>query len=170
MYAVLKTLASTPDGGCSQAELAGHLGLSESNVSTLIERMDRDGLVSRLRSKADRRKRVLSVSPAGRLMLSRVELNQSKWAAQMLNGISGSQRSTLIALLRQLGRSLENASLGESGGLGTIRIAAGTQSAPVADHRADPIDDPKSPQFALQQMLLALSVHAGTDSMEKDVA
>lgn len=162
-YAVLKILASSSDKGCSQAQLAHQLGLSESNVSTLIERMQRDGLVNRLKSAADRRKWVLLISPAGKTIVSRVEKSQSNWASQELNGFPAKDRAALTRLLRQLGRCLDD-------GLDTdcgprLRIS------PIGSSAGDdPVDDPKSPQFALQQMLLALSVQAGTDGMEKDVA
>lgn len=165
-YAVLKILAHSSDIGCSQAQLAHQLGQSESNVSTLIERMQRDGLVNRLKSAADRRKWVLQISPAGKSVLSRVEKSQSNWASQELNGFSAKDRTTLTRLLRQLGRCLDGGleAYPESSPRLRISPAGSSQSAD------DPVDDPKSPQFALQQMLLALSVQAGTDGMEKEVA
>ena len=170
-YAVLKALAGAPDRGYSQAELAQKLEQSESNVSTLIERMQRTDLVKRLRSDADRRKRVLLISESGRSILAQVESGQSAWIHQTLKGFSPFDQSMLLALLQQLGRGLQNTA--SSKDVPALRIAANfDESEPTADvsRNHDPIDDPKSPQFALQQMLMALSVRAGTDSMEKEVA
>jgi DNA-binding MarR family transcriptional regulator len=170
-YAVLKVLAGALDRGCSQAELAEQLGQSESNISTMIERMQRDDLVNRLRSDADRRKRVLFISPAGRSILEQVDASLPNLTHQTFKGFSAVNQSMLLALLQQLGRSLQNSS--SINDMPTLRIATNIEEPEklsAIGRRPDPIDDPKSPQFALQQLLLALSVHAGTDSMEKDVA
>ena len=167
-HAVLKSLANSAERGCSQADLAEKLGQSESNVSSLIERMQRDGLVHRLRSEQDRRKKVLLISPVGQQTLSRVEASMSNWALRELNGFSPTSQLTLLSLLKQLGGTLQGGSNAED--VPSLKLYSNVESLEAADHPQDPIDDPKSPQFALQQMLLALSVHAGTDSMEKDVA
>ncbi len=63
---VLETIAAAGLDGCSQTELAEALGASESNISTLIERMRRDGLLYRMRSRRDRRCSVLLLSDEGR--------------------------------------------------------------------------------------------------------
>jgi len=62
--AILEALA-TGDRQLTQADLAGDVGLSESNLCGLIERMKNEGLVERDRSPLDRRKSVLSLTPAG---------------------------------------------------------------------------------------------------------
>jgi len=167
-HAVLKSLANSAERGCSQAKLAEKLGQSESNVSSLIERMQRDGLVHRLRSEQDRRKKVLLISPSGQQTLSRVEASMSSWALRELNGFSPTSQMTLLSLLKQLGQTLQGGSNADD--VPSLKLYSNVESPEAADHPQDPIDDPKSPQFALQKMLLALSVHAGTDSMEKDVA
>ena len=169
-YAVLKTLANSPETGCSQAELADQLGQSESNVSTLIERMQRDGMVSRLRSEADRRKRILRITSEGRIILSQVETKQSAWASQMLKGISLANQSTLVVLLHPLGAAVQRSSGIALKAFDPTGDSPGFATGPANDDRLDPVDDPKTPQFALQQMLLALSVRAGNDSLEKDAA
>lgn len=62
--AVLEALSSAAPH-CTQAELAAQLGLSESNLCALIERMRQDGLLDRERSLIDRRKTLLKVTPVG---------------------------------------------------------------------------------------------------------
>ena len=66
---VMKTIASRGDDGCSQADLACVLRQAESSVCTLIERMKKDGLVHRFRSKVDRRKSFLMLTAEGSDML-----------------------------------------------------------------------------------------------------
>src|SRR5262249_14919042 len=54
-YNVLNVLRRKNSGNCTQTELATLLLQSESNLSTLLERMRLDGLISRVRSESDRR-------------------------------------------------------------------------------------------------------------------
>ncbi|AMV18500.1 MarR family winged helix-turn-helix transcriptional regulator [Planctomyces sp. SH-PL14] len=53
----------------SQTDVARALGLSESTVCTLIERMQADGLLVRQRSATDRRRSVLAMSGHGQALL-----------------------------------------------------------------------------------------------------
>ena len=62
---VMRTIADRGDDGCSQADLACVLRQAESSVCTLIERMKKDGLVHRFRSKVDRRKSFLMLTAEG---------------------------------------------------------------------------------------------------------
>ena len=167
-YLVLTLLSAANDSGCSQADLAERLGQSESNVSTLIERMQRDGLVQRLRSDADRRKRVLSISVEGQTLLSRVNDVRPKWADQLMREFSESSRTMLVTLLRQLGGVLDVAAERKS----VVTYPKSRSDAPAIPNtdRNDPVTDPQSPQFALQQMLLALSSRSGAKSVEREVA
>ena len=172
-YTVLQTLATAGNNGFSQAELAERLGQSESNVSTLIERMQRDGLVDRSRSEADRRKRVLLISSRGRSTLDDVDERRLQWTDHLFKGMSVTDSSQLVMLLNQLGKVLRSASASHNAfdtrTNGHCSVD-GQVSTTVMFHSEDPIDNPGSPQFALQQMLLALSVHAHTESAEKEVA
>lgn len=169
-HSVLAVLARADQEGCSQAELAEQLGQSESNISTLIERMQRDGLVNRLRSNADRRKRILLITPEGLSTLQSVDASRSAWAGRLLNGISADDRPRLHSLLQQLGTSLESTIATPA--VSTVHESVPAEFAVLAamGHQADPIEDPHSPQFALRKMLLALSSSMGDESSEKDAA
>lgn len=166
-HAVLMALASADQHGCSQAELAIKLGQSESNISTLIERMQRDGLVDRSRSEADRRKRVLLISAAGRRTLASVDVGRSAWALRLVKGIPAGDLTRLFELLQQLGACLEAPLPTQL----TPKPITHNRLMPAETETAvDPTGDPQSPQFALQKMLLALSSSAGLESNVKDVA
>lgn len=64
-YTVLDALQRYAGQGCSQTQLAGLLLQSESNLSTLLERMRQDGLIARIRSVADRRKCIVQLTEFG---------------------------------------------------------------------------------------------------------
>lgn len=84
-FAALGFIGHSAPAGCSQAELAARLEQSESSVSGLVSRMRNDGLLYRLRSKQDQRKRVLLLSERGRLLLSACEESHRR---QMENALS----------------------------------------------------------------------------------
>src|SRR5262245_19426328 len=70
-YNVLDALRRRGVEGCSQSELAAHLLQSESNLSTLVDRMRQAGLITRVRSESDRRATVIGVTTVGREALGR---------------------------------------------------------------------------------------------------
>ena len=168
-YSILVALRIVSRAGLSQSELAERLMQSESNISTLIDRMQQEGLVDRLRSDADRRKRVLLLSPSGERLLYRVEAAKRKWATRVLRVIPTDSRSTLGPLMKQLSERLE----------GTIPLKPGTPAAILdqVDSSIGDVDWPESevqereevnsPHLALRQMLSALGL---TDQTEEDKA
>src|SRR5262249_31792569 len=64
-YRVLVALERRTSGECSQSQLADLLLQSESNLSTLLERMSEHGLITRTRSKADRRRSLIRITAQG---------------------------------------------------------------------------------------------------------
>lgn len=158
-HSVLVALKSAGMAGLSQSELAERLMQSESNISTLVERMQNEVLIERSRSEADRRKWVLLLSVSGDQLLSRVEEARSRWAARQLRGIPADDRSTFGALIGQLNDSLDDRAKSQ------VTPAAATRK-PVhhdgethwIEHRADEGGDEHSPHLALQRMLSALGL------------
>ena len=64
-YAVLQAIRETASNGCSQKDLSNRLNQTESSISTLIERMRQSGLLYRLPSTVDRRRKVLLLVRTG---------------------------------------------------------------------------------------------------------
>lgn len=105
-YGVLTALQGMDAVGCSQNELAQRLQQSESNISTLIERMRQDGLIERLQTAQDRRKRLLLISEHGRRLLDRIHASHQHSVGTLLNGLSEPQQEWLADLLQVLIDSL----------------------------------------------------------------
>ena len=101
-FAVLQAIADAGGEGCSQTELARRLRNSESNVSTLLNRMVSDGLVERRRSTADRRKSLIRLSGKGAARLARASALYRRSAGNLLGPWPSSQRRQLIRQLNQL--------------------------------------------------------------------
>jgi DNA-binding MarR family transcriptional regulator len=94
-YHLLTVLSRTTAATCSQAELASRLLQSESNLSTLLERMRRDGLISRVRSETDRRKAMIELTPAGSDAAAHAERARTRAMAKLWHAL-GAQRETAL--------------------------------------------------------------------------
>ncbi len=168
-YSVLVALRIASLSGRSQSELAERLMQSESNISTLVERMQQEGLVDRLRSDADRRKRVLLLSPGGERLLDRVEIAKQNWAARLLRAVPADDRSTLGLLTKQLVESFEGSPSAKAAPSATI-LAEATCS--PDDHvwtECHPGEgkEVNSPHLALRRMLSTLGLN---DQLAEDEA
>lgn len=101
-FSTLRIVAGAESRGCTQTHLAQQLRQSESSVSTLVERMRADSLLYRLRSKTDRRKRVLMLTDRGRLLMNQAESCHAKRVSQLLTSLDASQTRSLVLLLELL--------------------------------------------------------------------
>ncbi|MGE4003662.1 MAG: MarR family winged helix-turn-helix transcriptional regulator, partial [Planctomycetaceae bacterium] len=106
-FALLQAIADGNDDGCSQTELAAGLGLSESNVCSLVERMRTSGLLFRFRSKTDRRKSVLMLSARGRELAQAISRTQRIEAESLVSTLDAEQRVELQQLLDQWHKYLD---------------------------------------------------------------
>ncbi|MDB5341914.1 MAG: regulatory protein MarR [Schlesneria sp.] len=151
-YLTLEALSRAGTRGLSQSDVAEYLVQSESNVSSLIDRLQRDGLVDRNWSVTDRRKRVLLLTEAGQQLIDRVNVARPRWEESLLSKVGPEERISLLEGLRLIGDP--------SGPTASSR--------PPASNGADRVDwpgnhslkrcDPDSPHFALEQMLSTLGL------------
>jgi DNA-binding MarR family transcriptional regulator len=101
-FAILAAIGQTASVGIAQTELAAGLNLSESNVSVLVEALRKAGLLHRLRSKTDRRRSVLLLSPTGRELVALLTAARNALADSLVEGISREQLAELRRLLTEL--------------------------------------------------------------------
>ena len=106
-YEVLQIVDAASQEGCSQAELADRLDQSESSVSTLVDRMRKDGLLYRLRSKTDRRMKSLMLTDKGRQLYSSARACHDERMSDLLKAVDPVHVSMLNMLLKLLAGELE---------------------------------------------------------------
>ena len=106
-YSVMRMVHDSAPHGCAQTDLADALNQSESSISTLVERMRTDNLIYRLRSKLDRRKRVLILTERGQSILQQIEQCHAERLEQMMKNFRPEQRVELSQLLDELLSHLE---------------------------------------------------------------
>ncbi len=98
-FGVLETVSKSGGQGCSQTQLAEELGVAESSVSALVERMRRDGLLLRMRSHQDRRCSVLLLTELGEARLASATQSRDQKLSQWINRLSSTEQRQLSDLL-----------------------------------------------------------------------
>lgn len=109
-FAALRYIGQSTESGCSQRDLAAALGQSESSVSGLVSRMRDDGLVYRLRSKQDQRKRQLMLSAQGRQMLTDCSVSYQRQIDAVLSRFESAWLDKLSRMLGELVGGMSNPS------------------------------------------------------------
>ena len=96
-YAVLAFLGDEPD--IDQNGLAARLGVDRTNAGLLVDQLEAKGLVTRRVNGADRRARLLRLTPRGSKLLQRVGPRARKAQAKILHPLDPAERELLIDLL-----------------------------------------------------------------------
>ncbi|MGW4380152.1 MarR family winged helix-turn-helix transcriptional regulator [Kitasatospora sp. NPDC004531] len=87
----------------SQQELATRLGVAPSLIVALADQLQELGAVERVRDPEDRRRQVLTLTPAGRHLLARCAEAAEAADGDLTAGLTQTQRTTLTRHLRTLG-------------------------------------------------------------------
>ncbi len=83
----------------TQGAIADALGYDKGQLVGLIDELEGDGLVERRRDTIDRRRQLVTITPAGRKMLARLRLLSQELENDFLTPLSSSERRELHGLL-----------------------------------------------------------------------
>jgi DNA-binding MarR family transcriptional regulator len=86
----------------SQAQLTTDLGMERSSMSTLLATLERAGLIVGEEDPQDRRRRVLTLTAAGRRLERPVAETVEQWEEEFLDGFTAPQRKQLRGYLEEL--------------------------------------------------------------------
>ena len=100
-YNVLNILAVRPDG-ISQRELGDLLVVDRSNVTGLLDRMEKAGWVRRADDPRDRRVYRIGLTAAGRLLREKVHPMYLDVVHQITRGMAGKRMTDCATLLQEL--------------------------------------------------------------------
>jgi len=98
--ALLRALAK--EGPMITRALGGRFGVPVSTMTGLVDRMERKGLVRRIRGRRDRRAIELEATPAGALALREHARAMEAIARGMLEALGDRDQQALIAILRRV--------------------------------------------------------------------
>ena len=92
--------------GIGVRELAARERVTPPALSNHVDRLERDGLVSRTPSASDRRRVGLTLTDEGQRMLRRVRSRRTAWLATRLRGLSPEELEAVEAAVEPLSRLL----------------------------------------------------------------
>ncbi|HEX3501413.1 MAG TPA: MarR family transcriptional regulator [Stellaceae bacterium] len=99
-FGVLEVIAA--NGGLSQSELGAILGIDRSTVVAVIDRLEADGLVRRMKAPNDRRSHALQLSEKGAVTLAILEKRVAAHERNIASALSAAERKTLLNLLARI--------------------------------------------------------------------
>jgi MarR family 2-MHQ and catechol resistance regulon transcriptional repressor len=104
-WGVLRTLGRLEASGKSEVrlgELSEELLVQPPSLTSVVDRLERMGLLRRSRGRDDQRVRQISLTPKGNALLRRVSKAHALRLARALSGLSPDEQAALIALLHKL--------------------------------------------------------------------
>jgi DNA-binding MarR family transcriptional regulator len=92
--------------GLSLRELAAEEGISAPALSGHVDRLEKAGLIERVRDEKDRRRVGLTLTEAGEGLLRRVRARRTTWLADRLRGLADEDVAAVEAAIEPLARLL----------------------------------------------------------------
>jgi len=94
-------------GPMHQRELGRKLLRSDANVTAVIDNLERDGMVERVRGGEDRRKVTIRLTTEGRRRISRIFPAHARRITEAMSALNAGEQKELARLCKKLGMSLE---------------------------------------------------------------
>ena len=106
-FDVMAALYDAPEG-LSMGQVSRRLMVSNGNVTGIVERLDREGLVRRRTNPDDRRSPLVRLTASGRTAFEEMAEAHEGWISSMLSGLSEEEVEQLKYLLGKAKRSVLN--------------------------------------------------------------
>lgn len=90
----------------TMSELSRELMVSNGNVTGVIDRLERSGLVTRTRAEHDRRVQYIELTPEGWSRFDEMALRHEQWLDEMFSDLSGKDMARLQKLLLKTRQSV----------------------------------------------------------------
>lgn len=88
-------------------DIGRKIALTSGAITSAVDRLERRGLAARSSDPGDRRARIVTLTPKGETLIRRIFASHARAMERASSGLNGSERTTLIALLKKLGLSAE---------------------------------------------------------------
>ncbi len=102
------------EGELSQTELAHKMLVEPPTLVGILDRMERDGWISRHDCPSDRRKNIIRANPAAEPVWEQIVECAMRVRELATHGLSERQLATLMKLLRQMGQNLKTLDAAET--------------------------------------------------------
>jgi DNA-binding MarR family transcriptional regulator len=98
---------SGPEGGLSQAQISDMMLVNRANITALVDRMEKAGLVARTAHSNDRRFNIIKLTTKGKNLFEKVEPLYIEQVRQAMSPISQAQMKTLMGILEKVREKLQ---------------------------------------------------------------
>lgn len=105
-FGALFELDHAPEKQRSLKELEQSLHVAQSTVAGIISRLEQKGFVEAFGDAADRRVKLVRITPAGRECVAREENNMAEAEEKLLSGLTETERAIFYTLLKKVRDSL----------------------------------------------------------------
>jgi DNA-binding MarR family transcriptional regulator len=92
----------------TMGELSRRLVVSNGNVTGVVDRLVRDGLVRRQPSSVDRRVLYIELTRRGARRFARMAAEHERWVAELFDGLSDTDLQSLLELLKRTRGSVQH--------------------------------------------------------------
>lgn len=106
-YALLRLLHFADRHRLTQFEIANEMQVTSSNVTFLVDGLEKDGLVQRLPHPTDRRTVYVQLTAEGEALAAIIVPSLARFMAHMLDGFSDAEKAQLSGLLDRFRRNAE---------------------------------------------------------------
>jgi DNA-binding MarR family transcriptional regulator len=114
-FTLLVTLYFTKDRRLAQNEISRELGVSRTNITNLIDGLERDGLVKRIANPSDRRVSHAQLTPEGEQLCSVLLPIMTRFMEQLCGGFGEGEKVEFRDYLRRFRHDLRRRYLSEPG-------------------------------------------------------
>ncbi|MBO9574887.1 MAG: winged helix-turn-helix transcriptional regulator [Sphingobium sp.] len=98
-FSTMALIAANP--GCAQSDISRETGLDKSVVVALVDELEQRGLASRARSQDDRRRNILTLTPAGEAILAEMTAVVQDVERPIREAMTEDELETMIRLNRK---------------------------------------------------------------------
>jgi DNA-binding MarR family transcriptional regulator len=102
-YAVLKALSE--NDGRSQRELSTELGIHRNVMVTVVDKLERDGLVKRMPHPADRRAFAVTLTDKARELLPKLDAQGHDQEDEITASLTDAEREAVLQYLQKMSRA-----------------------------------------------------------------
>jgi DNA-binding MarR family transcriptional regulator len=106
-HALIRLLHFAADHRLTQFEIASEMQVTSSNVTFLVDGLEKEGLVQRLPHPTDRRTVYVQLTPEGEDFAKLIVPSMARFMAAMLDGFSEDEKRTFAALLERFRRNAD---------------------------------------------------------------
>lgn len=84
------------------SEISDHMLVTKGNITGLIDRLEKQGYVRRIRDEVDRRKIMAVITEQGKAFTEKVIEEYSEWSKNMMTILNDNEKSQLIKLFGKI--------------------------------------------------------------------